>query len=240
MKNANIFQAFFRMVPKVARVSPRVFFIWQILSIFHGAAYGVIAPVTQVFFDRAGAFALHKTALLTVVTALAVLGIAHIIKQALNGIGNFIMMMYYRKAEGILSIDVHKKMSRIAPICFEDTQMLDSINKAVQGKNEAMWFTGTILAAFNFYLPYFLCMAFYLFYIKPLLVISLALVFTPTLFTQILRTKVFTKAEDESAPIRREFEYYENCMTGREYFKETRVLGTFPFLSKCTPTRSYY
>ena len=61
---------------------------------------------------------------------------------------------------------------------------------------------------------------------------SLALVFTPTLLTQIFRTKVFSKAEDKSAPVRREFEYYESCLTGREYFKETRNLGAFSFFRK--------
>lgn len=217
------------MIPKIVRVSPLFFISWQILGILHGIAYGVIAPITQNFFDKATAFASHRTVLSEVITGLIVLGLAQVVKQALNGIVNFMVMIYYRKAEGVLSLEVHEKMSRLDPASFEDTQALDSINKAIQGKNEAMWFTGSILATFNFYIPYFLCMAVYLFSIRPILVVSLTLVFTPTLFTQILRTKVFSKAEDQSAPIRREFDYYENCIVSREYFKETRILGAFSF-----------
>jgi ATP-binding cassette subfamily B protein len=231
-KGVNIFQAFRMMIPQIARVSLWVFITWQVLAVLHGLAYGVIAPITQRFFDQATDFAAHKTGVSTVISGLVFLGLAHVVKQALNGIANFMPMMYYRKTEGVLSVGLHKKMSRIAPICFEDTQTLDDMNKAIEGKNEAVWFTGTILAMCNFYIPYFICMAFYLFTIKPLLVVSLALVFTPTLLTQVFRTKVFSKAEDKAAPVRREFEYYETCIVGREYFKETRILGAFPFFRK--------
>ncbi|MGF7141729.1 ATP-binding cassette subfamily B protein [Anaerotaenia torta] len=225
----NVFEAFCTLLPKIIRVSPWVFVLWQVISIAHGLAYGMMAPVTQIFFDQAAGYAAHKTELLTVILGLIFLGLAHAIKQVLNGVSNFMLMMYYRKAEGALSLGVHEKMSRIAPVCFEDTGILDDMNKALQGKNEAVWFTGTILLMCNFYIPYFAVMAFYLFAIKPLLAVSLALIFTPTLLTQIFRTKVFTRAEDRAAPVRREFDYYESCLTGREYFKETRILGAFSF-----------
>jgi len=40
---------------------------------------------------------------------------------------------------------------------------------------------------------------------------------------------VFSKLEDKSAPVRREVEYYERCITSREYLKETRLLGAYGF-----------
>ena len=72
---------------------------------------------------------------MSVVSALILLGVAHTVKNVLNGVAYFINMNYKNRAEGALSIEIHEKMSRIAPICFEDTQVLDDINKAVQGKN---------------------------------------------------------------------------------------------------------
>ncbi|MDR1439276.1 MAG: ATP-binding cassette domain-containing protein [Clostridiales bacterium] len=136
------------MIPKIARVSPWVFVLWQALAVAHGVAYGIIAPITQNFFDNATDFALHKTELATAISGLAFLGLAHVVKQALNGVANFMPMMYYRKTEGVLSLGLHEKMSRIAPICFEDAQTLDDMNKAAQWKNESVWFMGTILALF--------------------------------------------------------------------------------------------
>ena len=220
------------MFPKIFRVSPVIFILWQVAAVMQGLLYGILAPVTQLFFDRATDFSTNKVKIWGVISALLILGAVQIGRQIINGIVQFVMTMYYRKAEGVLSLEVHEKINKIAPICFEDTQTLDDINKAVQGKNEAVWFTGSIMNTFNFYIPFFIIMSFYLFKINPLLIISLVLIIVPSLMTQFLRTKTFAKAEDKSAPVRREFDYYESCMTGREYFKETRVLGAFSHFRK--------
>lgn len=231
MKKVNAFQAFLIMIPKIARAAPVLFHVRNIAFIAQGLTYGMIAPITQNLFDKAVDFADGKAELAVVITGLAILALAHIVKQAINGIVNFISYNYWGKIEGSLSLDLHKKMNSISPECFEDTRILDEINKAVQGKDEAAWYTGTIL----FMLctsTYYLVMAVYLFQMKPILVVSLALVFIPTFLAHFFRTSVFSQAEDKAAPVRREFDYYENCMTGREYFKETRILGVFPYFKK--------
>ena len=132
--------------------------------------------------------------------ALLCLAAAHVVMQILNGICNFIPMMYTQKAHGVFSAALFQKINRLTPIQWEDTRVLDDINKALKGEQESIYFTNTILMLLTFYLPYFLFMALYLWRCKPLLVISLLLVFLPTLLTQLLRTKLFAKAEDASAP----------------------------------------
>lgn len=57
------------------------------------------------------------------------------------------------------------------------------------------------------------------------------MVFIPTAASQLIRAKVFAKSEDKSAPVRREYDYYESCIAGREYYKETRLLGGFAFFN---------
>ena len=231
MKKVNVFQAFFIMLPKIARASPLLFHVRNIAFIAQGISYGIIAPLTQNLFDNAVDYAVGKTELAIVFLGLFILALAHIVKQAINGIANFISYGYWGKIDGVLSLGLHKKMSKIAPVCFEDTRILDDINKAVQGQDDASSFAGTIL----FMLctsSYYLVMAIYLFNIKPILLVLLALVFAPTFLTHFLRAKIFSKAEDKAAPVRREFDYYESCMTGREYFKETRILGAFPYFRK--------
>jgi ATP-binding cassette subfamily B protein len=232
MKKVNIFTAFLIMLPKVARVAPALFAIFLILSIAHGVAFGITAPVTQLFFDRATAFSAGEAGLAAVIWGLLILALSHVVQQALNGVANFLPEMYFIKTEGAQSLGLHKKLNKIAPIHFENTETLDEINKAIEGKNQAVWFVGTILSTLTFYVPYFAVMAIYLLSVKPLLVISLALIFIPTLATQLLRAKIFSKVEDKSAPVRREFGYYESCMVGREYFKETRVLGAFSYFRR--------
>ncbi len=231
-KSINIFQAFIEILPKIIKVSPIIFLCGFFLNVIDGIIAGLIAPATQRFLDRAADFAANKHGIMTVISAMVVWGAMHVIWQTLNGIAYFMNMMYLRKAEGSLSTEIHEKMSHIAPICFENPHLLDDINKAEQGKNSAALFVNSILLTFNVHIPYFGVMAIYLYSINPILAVSLLLVFTPTLLTQILRAKIFAKAEDAAAPVRREFNYYENCMTGREYFKETRMLGAFAYFKK--------
>lgn len=225
-------KSFFRLLPAFVKVSPAFFICWQSLSLLHGFSYGIIAPVTQSFFDNADKFATKRIELKTVIISLIILGMAHVIKQILNGAANFMYNMYLRKSEGITAIKIHEKIGRIRPVCFEDAKTLDNINKAEMGKDRAAWFMGSCLLTFNFYIPYFCCMAVYLFNVKPLLIIALPLTFMPILLNQILKAKIFSKAEDKAAPVRREFDYYESCIAGREYFKETRILGAFPYFKQ--------
>lgn len=51
-------------------------------------------------------------------------------------------------------------------------------------------------------------------------------------FTQMVRTKVYSKLEDESAPIRKKNSYFESCIVGRDSFKETRILGAYSYSKK--------
>ena len=232
MKKINFFRAFLLMVSRFARVSPVLFIVFIIVLFAHGIARAALVPATQIFLERAADFAAQKVTLSDVIAGLLILGLAHVCRQILHGVHHIIMMMYLRRAEGVLSLEIHQKLSRIAPIDFEDTQTLDDMNKAIQGKNDAVFFTDSIVSMLCFYMPYFIFMAVYLMNIKPILIILLVLVFAPTFLTHILRTSVFAKAEDKAAPIRREFDYYELCLTGREYFKETRILGAFPYFKK--------
>ena len=179
MKKVNAFQAFFVMIPKIARADPLLFHVRNLAFIAQGVTYGIIAPLTQNLFDAAVDFADGKTELAVIITGLFILALAHVFKQAINGIANFISYIYWGKIEGVLSLELHRKMNKISPDCFEDTRILDEMNKAVQGKDEAAWYAGTIL----FMLctsTYYLVMAVYLIQIKPILVVSLALVFIPT------------------------------------------------------------
>ncbi|MHC1695226.1 MAG: ABC transporter ATP-binding protein [Eubacteriales bacterium] len=232
VKKPNVFKAFITLLPMTFKAAPALFVISQIFSVLHGFSWGVVTQFQQKFFDSATQYAGQKIGFTALLVSLLWLGGINIINQILNGVGNYIPLVYADKAQGILSRNIHKKMQRIAPVSFEDTKKLDDINKAEQGKSNAVWFVLMFLIIFTFYVPYFSFMSWYLFTLKPILSVSIIIVFVPTMLTQLLRAKVFSKLEDKSAPIRREYGYYESCMVGREYFKETRLLGGFHFFKK--------
>jgi len=229
MKKTNVFKAIIFLFPKIIKTSPLMFVLWQIIAIIQGVFYGVLAPATQLFFDKAADYATNKVALSSVLLALGVLGFVQVGRQIINGIVQFVISMYCKKADEVLSVELHNKIHKLPAVSFENTETLDEINKAVLGKTEVIRFIVSVLNTFNFYIPFYLIMAVYLYRVKPILIVSLFLTFAPISITQILKMKIFTKVEDTSAPLRREANYYENCIVGREYFKETRMLGATGF-----------
>jgi ATP-binding cassette, subfamily B, bacterial len=223
------FAAFWQLLPIVFKASPGLFTLCQLSNILHGISWGLITITMQRFFDTASAVPDGSAPMSDLLLAFAALGLAYLFSQVLNGAGNFIPQVLVEQAGGILSLQIHRKMGRISPIRFEDTATLDDINKAEQGKNHAVWFILLSMAVVSFYVPYFVFFALYLLSLKPVLALGIALIFLPTALTQLARTHWFARLEDKSAPIRREYAYYENCVSGRETFKETRMLGGFAY-----------
>lgn len=231
-KDISIFRALWKLLPVMVKAAPVLFTVDIILSVCHGMFWGVETMMQQRFFDRAVGMAGGTVSLGRALLALAGLGAANVTCQVLNGICNFMPMVVERRAGANLSAAIHKKIARLEPIVFEDTKRLEDINKAEEGKIHAFWFVENILSIFDFYLPYFLFMGWYLFSLKPVLAVAILIVFVPTALAQVIRTKVFSHLEDVSAPQRRKYEYYESCMVDREYFKETRLLGGFSYFKK--------
>ena len=232
VKKANIFKAFRKLCPKMMKVSPGLWTICCVLSIAHGLFWGIETMAQQQFFDEASQFAVNRASLSQVILSLVWLGLVYISCQVLNGVSNFLPDVYFGICGGKLSKEMHQKIARIDPIMFEDTEKLDDINKANQGKNNATFFVFIIVTVMTFYVPYFLFMGWYMFSLKPILAWGIILVFIPTAFTQIIRSRVFSKLEDKSAPVRRQYDYYEGCIVNRDLFKETRLLGSFYFFRR--------
>jgi ATP-binding cassette subfamily B protein len=192
----------------------------------YGIILGLTTVITQRFFDAATDYS-NGFGQRQVIFLLAALVVIHIFSQILNGATYVFLEALVQRIDGRLSMKYHEKMGKIAPEKFEDTQMLDFLNKAKQGKSNSIWFVLSIFLVFTYYLPYYAVMSVYLSSVRPVLSVSLLLVFLPTVFTQFLRAKLYAKLEDNTAPVRREVDYYEKCITSQEYLKETRNLGAF-------------
>ena len=227
-----IFKVITKLYPIVFTLAPIMFSLCIVFDVLHGASWGVITMMQQRFFDQIALIVSNNTSLNKVIISFILLGLAYLVCNVLNGANTFIRDVVENKIKGKMSLAINEKVARLSPIDFEDTNKLDNLNKAEQGKDKLVFFCISFTSIFTFYLPYFIFMAWYLFSFKPILVVSLAMVFIPTAVSQIIRSKVFAKAEDKSAPVRREYDYYENCIVGREYYKETRLVGGFAFFNK--------
>ena len=133
------------------------------------------------------------------------------------------------KGIGYAQTLMYRKLQRIDPVRYEDTEFHDDLNKT----NESIWcLSYTAIAMYKlltFQGTYFIIIGAYLFTLKPILVVTLFISFIPPLLSQVFRMKIFSRLEKESAPIRRECEHYQKTICDREYFKETRVLGAVKY-----------
>jgi ATP-binding cassette subfamily B protein len=221
-----------KIVPLVFKEAPLLFLAFIFCSICLGLFWAANTMFMQRFFDSATKIVDNPNMLSGAIQALLMVAILSCMNQIINFANNFVTQAFAGKTTGRLSLKVHNKISRLSPIIYEDTNILDCINKAEQGKNNAVWFILTFFIIICYYIPYFVFMSFYLFSIKPILSIAILIVFIPTVLTQMVRTRVFSKLEDESAPIRRKNAYFESCIVGRESFKETRILGAYSYFKK--------
>ena len=234
MKKSNISRlsgnlSFISIVLKILGMAfaagPFYIIVNNLMAILNGVSQGVITYMTQLFFESVSDTATANTGVRDVITMACALSLTVVLSQVINGLNNFMGMSYFKKVIGYLNKKINSKASKIQPIAYEDTDFLDDINKASQGAQNSLGLLFTITTIFSYYTPYFAFMFIYLFRLKPFLAISLVFVFVPVAFSQLVRNIVFTRLEDEVAPIRREYNYYQKCIGE----KETRILGAFQY-----------
>lgn len=228
-KDISLSKITMKIIPMVFRCAPILTTSLLTLGIFHGVSFGVNTFVTQKFFDEVNKTVSGNGTINNTIMLALILGFVIIISQVLNGVHNFMYSVFSNKVSGHLYKRINEKSANIDPLVYEDTDLLDSINKAQKGVEGSTGLFIVLTTLVTFYLPYFLFMGVYLFNLDKILSLSLVLIFIPVALTQLIRVKVFDKLEDEIAPIRREYDYYERCIGDREYFKETRILGSFNY-----------
>lgn len=228
----SLFRLILVLLPMALRGAPVLFLVGNLLGIVHGASHGFNTMVSQYFFDAVGSAVSKAAPASTALWMAAALGGATLFTQVLNGVHNFLSNVFFKKMNGVLSTRIHEKAARLDAVAFENPSLLDDISKAREGAGNALFLLFAMVTLFTFYLPYFAFMAVYLYSLKPLLAVSLVLVFVPVVCSQLIRGVLFTKLADQAAPIRREYEYLEKCICDREFFKETRILGGFQFFRR--------
>ena len=229
----NLLQVIVRIIPIQVRSAPWNCLPENCLAILNGLSFALAVVATQYLFDAISDAVAGKASYRECVIHLSLLAAVTFGQQIINGVQNFHGIgILLPKSSGKLTELIHKKVKRIDPVQFEDTDFLDDLNKAKEGVRAITMFCMLVFACVSFYGVYFVAIGTYLFKLKPMLIITLLLAFIPAMLAQIVNVKIFTHLEEESAPLRRECDYYQRAICDREYFKETRILGAFKFFYK--------
>jgi len=212
-----------------AGVFPSAFIAYTLVFILQGVTWGILAFVTQHFFDSVGDAISGAGALEQAFSAAFILVGIIFAKEMLNRLPAILRRLLFEKSMGRLNQLMHKKMSRIVPISLEDTKCHDDIEKAKSGAFGLLLIPNLLLAVLAFYPVYFVVMGIYLYHLRPHFLFFMLLVFVPLIVSQFLRTGIIAKLQDKAAPVQRKLDYYGRTITEREYFKETRMLGGYRF-----------
>lgn len=127
---------------------------------------------------------------------------------------------------------LQNKAASFPYINYENTDFLDRLNKAEEGRYNSVGLYYIVRQIACFYLPYFIFISVYLFKINAIIGAGVLVIFLPIIISHIIHVKLYTKLEDEIAPIRRLNSHFDSCITSRQFFKETRLYGAVAFFYK--------
>lgn len=231
-KKINPIKILKRVTPLVFKAAPFFFGLFLTATILHGLSWAVKILSLQRFYDTTSEIIKTGGSIKTIYHSLIIYGAVIILAQVLNGINNFLFLPFNQKVIGKLMQKVHLKIAKVGAIEFEKAATLDSMNKAEMGINNIFNMVFSFIMVMAFFLPYVLFMGIWLFTIKPILAIVLVISMMPCLLTKLVQVSMYAKLEDEIAPLRRSFDYYESTICSKEYFKETRILGITNYFKK--------
>lgn len=214
-----------KIIPLAYSACPVYLIISLVVGILHGLSQGLTTLMTIKLFNSLTNILDANETLMSAFISIISIAFVLVMNQVLIGLHNGMTEDISYRIMGNMGSVLHKKASKLDNLLFEDISNLEDIDKAKEGVMNSTFFLNIVFFLLTYYIPYFLFIGIYLYTIKPILAISILIIFLPVAFTQFLRVKIFSKLSDESAPLKREYEYYEKCICDKEFFKETRILG---------------
>lgn len=203
-----------------------------IASVVHGLSFVLVMYVTQLFFDKVADAVVNKKSFEDVMLWALMLGGTVILNQIINGFENWLYGVLYNKLKGYSILNLYNKTYKINAEKFEDSNFLDVIKKAREGAEHFIFPLFPIIAVLSFYSAYFLGIGWYVFNVYPVLAYAILVIFIPSFLGQYVKTKLFSKLADDTANYKRRFEYFEQCICGKEYYKETSLLSATRYFEK--------
>ena len=156
--------------------------------------------------------------------AVLVVGAVILLREVLEMVADPISAYLWGKTIAVLTEAMNQKVERLEVIDFETLDANERMELAEAGTMGAI----SMLLYFLFpvfQVTFFAAAAIYLYSLSPLLALVVPLTFLPRIASHLVRGSRYYRLERKTVPVVREFQYLERCLTDREYFKETRILG---------------
>lgn len=229
MKKYNFIAILKYMCIQSLHASKGLFCVEIIVSIIHALCLTLLLFSQQRFFDAVAERATEAESYTNLIYSFLFFAIVLVLSEILNGLDNFFPNITTSRMRIQLRKHIQDKVSSLPLYEMENPKMLDIINKAEEGRYHAVCFFYLIKELLTFYFPYFLFMSVYLFRTQSYIALGVIALFIPVCFTHIIHLRLFSQAEEIKAPIRRRKNYFCECICGKSYYKETRLLGAYQY-----------
>ena len=149
-----------------------------------------------------------------------------------DNIGMYYQIVFEQRIRSGLMRRLMRAIGHKEPIALEDPENLESIEKAKKGVDGIHRLCSQYLNQGAYAIAYFGGMLIYVGLKSPLLAALLFLSIIPLALSNRLIMAQASSLSDQLAPEQRAADYCEKCLTDREYFKETRLLGAYAYFFK--------
>lgn len=202
------------------------------ISLLYAVTWMLQTVSLQKFFDTAQGVWNGTQKKETLVLMLAFMGTAYLFYHIMDGISNCCSEVLALKISRQLQNPLFARVKDMKALEFEDTGRLDFLEKAKHGSLFSAGVLFTILDILTYYIPYLLFMGWYLFMQDAVLAVCVLVAFLPAAVSRFSTSFLFRELEEKAAPLRRQTDYYEKCLSGRDYLRETRIWGAEVFFGK--------
>lgn len=225
-------KAIIKIIPSMLKVSPVMYSSIYLFFILSAALEAGSAPVMEIIFDAVARTIKDGTVRQSVWIGILVLLVVKIGEQIGSSLENFLGEAFDLKAYGHFSKIIHQKINQFPAEYLEHPEILGKVEKAYQGIWSAIDFNNTCMDILTYYIPYLIVMGIYLLRLNYLLIFVMVIVFATILFGQVIKARIYRGVEDKASPLRRELDHFQDCISKKEYTKETRTLGAFSYFRK--------
>lgn len=205
--------------------------VWTIspLSLPYLSLLGIIQALTaigQLYIIQSFINNLQESfSLRTMLRELFVIGIFLIIRRIYNAFFNYSINKTIFISQDAIRQTFITKAANIPLYKYYESDFETQKSKALQGSETASLFLiiGLMLLSFN--IPYFIFFAIYYCIYSPALLSIVVLIIIPSLYAIKKNSQQYKSLENQIAENRKKIAYYNDCISGSKFLKETKLLN---------------
>lgn len=207
------------------KISPSRFILTQSVFLIDGFIAMFSILVLKNLFETVAKLSNGETQITEAMIAVALLFLMNMCSQALKSVDNYLGETFDLTLRGRLTEIANIKIGKIDVLEFESSKFLDLKKRSYEGIRYAIQSYNTFTDVLIYYIPYFAFVSIFLFSLRPILALSILLIFLPLALSLYLKGKVFKKHNQDTVVMERQMDHYKDCLLHKEYVRETHTIG---------------